>query len=279
MLDAMLTFKSGIAVRKFILLLLVALTTVTAADAGTKKESKGGDKIVVSPEDLDSTVMSYVKANVLATMYHELAHALIDGLSLPIFSREEDAADTFVVVITDLFFDAEQAEQLTWASADQYARDAEEAEKKGRELAVWSTHSLDLQRYYNLICLYYGGDVQSRDKFAKENDLPHDRAETCEEERELAEASWGAVLDDIKRTQAGPDWITLDENVDTLGNSYVLAAQSVIRTEIARLNDRFAPDFAVTVVIENCNEANAFYSPGEGKITMCNELSRSYVLD
>ena len=147
--------------QKFIILLFIGLMVSTAVQA--KKQSKGGDPIVVSPESLDRSVMSYVEANVLATMYHELAHALIDGLSLPIFSREEDAADTFVVVITDHFFDAEPAEQLTWASADQYARDAEEAEKKGRELAVWDTHSLDLQRYYNLICLYYGGDVDARD--------------------------------------------------------------------------------------------------------------------
>jgi len=263
--------------QKFIVLLLVGLLSSTAAEA--KKQTKGGDPIVVSLEELDTTVMSYVEANVLATLYHELAHALIDGLALPIFSREEDAADTFVVVITDQFFNAEQAKQLTWASADQYARDAEEAEKKGRELAVWDTHSLDLQRYYNLICLYYGGDVDGRDDFADEHGLPHGRAETCEEEREQAERAWGSVLDGIKRTQAGPDWIVLDEDVDTLGNSYVLAAQSVIRKEVARLNERFAPDFEVKVVIENCNEENAFYSPGEGKITMCNELSRSYIHD
>jgi len=212
-------------------------------------------------------------------MYHELAHALIDMMPLPVFGREEDAADTFVVVITDQFFDAKQAEQLTWASADQYARDAEEAEKKGWEPAVWDTHSLNLQRYYNLICLYYGGNVQDRDDFASENGLPYERAETCEEERELAESSWGSVLEDIKRSGAGPDWITVDENVDTLGNSYVLAAQSVIRKEVLRLNARFAPDFKIKVVIENCNEENAFYAPGEGKIIMCNELSRSYIHD
>lgn len=263
--------------QKLIMLILVGVMAATSAHA--KKQSKGGDAIVVSPEDLDSTIMSYVEANVLATMYHELAHAFIDMMQLPVFGREEDAADTFVVVITDQFFNAKQAEQMTWASADQYARDAEEAEKKGWEPAVWDTHSLDLQRYYNLICLYYGGDVDNRDNFANENGLPYDRAETCEEERELAESSWGSVLNDIKRSGNGPDWITVDEDVDTLGNSYVLAAQSVIRKEVSRLNARFAPDFEIKVVIENCNEENAFYSAGEGKIIMCNELSRSYVHD
>ena len=263
--------------KKFVLLLLVSLSFAFPAQA--KKQTKGGDPIVVSADELDETTMSYVTANVLATMYHELAHALIDGLSLPVFGREEDAADTFVVVITDEFFSEGQAKHITWASADQYVRDAEEAEKKGWEPAVWDTHSLDLQRYYNLICLFYGGDVENRGAFAKENGLPTDRAATCEEERGLAESSWGAVLDDIKRTRSGADWITVDEDVDTLGNSYVLAAQTVIREEVARLNEAFAPDFKITVVIENCNQENAFYSPGEGKITMCNELSRAYVHD
>lgn len=115
--------------QKIIMLILVGVMAATSAHA--KKQTKGGDPIVVSPDDLDSTVMSYVEANVLATMYHELAHALIDMMPLPVFGREEDAADTFVVVITDKFFDAKQAEQLTWASADQYARDAEEAVKRG----------------------------------------------------------------------------------------------------------------------------------------------------
>lgn len=223
--------------------------------------------------------MSYVEANVLATMYHELGHALIFMMSLPVFGREEDAADTFVVVITDHFFSDDGAERLTWASADQYARDAEEAEKKGCGPKVWDIHSLDLQRYYNLICLYYGGDVDAREDFAKEFGLPDDRAETCEEERNLAEGSWGAVLEGIERTRSGPDWIVLDEDVDTLGSAYVIAADAVIREEIARLNKRFAPDFLVKVVIENCNEENAFYSPSEGKITMCNEIVRSYVHD
>lgn len=173
--------------QKFILLMLVCMVSATSVQA--KKQSKGGDRIVVAPEDLDGEIMSYVEANVLATMYHELAHAFIDMMPLPVFGSEEDAADTFVVVITDQFFDAKQAEQLTWASADQYARDAEEADKKGLEPTVWDTHSLDLQRYYNLICLYYGGDVENRDDFAKANGLPYDRAETCEEERKMAESS------------------------------------------------------------------------------------------
>lgn len=262
---------------KFLILLLSGLLIVTAAEA--KKQTKGGDRIIVDVADLDGETMSYVEANVLATMYHEFAHALIDMIPLPIFGREEDAADTFVVVITDEFFSPEQAEQITRASADQYARDHEEAEKKGQELAVWGVHSLDLQRYYNLICLYYGGDVDNRDDFADEHGLPLDRAETCEEERELAEGSWGGVLEDIKRTRAGADWMTLDESIDTLGNQYVLAAHNVIRKEIARLNKSFAPDFKIKVVIENCNQENAFYTPGEGKITMCNELSRAYVHD
>ena len=261
--------------KNLILLLAASVFFATAADAG--KQTKNVPTLnTPSESDLDKARMTYVESNVLATLYHEFAHALIDKMPLPVFGREEDAADTFVVVITDELFSDARAEHITWASADQYARDAEEAAKKGYELAVWDLHSLDLVRYYNLLCLFYGGNPDLRDDFAKENGLPEDRAETCEEERDLADKSWGAVLEDIKRTQPGPDWITIGK-VDPASNAYVIAAQQVIRGEVARLNKYFSPNFHIKVHMEDCGEVNAYYQPGRGEILMCNELSRSYV--
>lgn len=260
---------------KKILLLVASLLIATSAEAG--KQTKNVPTLNTPTEsELDKARMTYVESNVLATLYHEFAHALIDKLPLPVFGREEDAADTFVVVITDKLFSEARAEHITWASADQYARDAEEAAKKGYELAVWDLHSLDLVRYYNLLCLFYGGNPDTRDDFAEEYGLPEGRAETCEEERDLADKSWGAVLEDIKRIESGQDWITIGK-VDPASNPYVTAAQQVIRDEVTRLNKVYAPNFRIKVHMEDCGEVNAFYQPGRGDILMCNELSRSYV--
>lgn len=261
--------------KNLFLLLVTSVFIATTADAG--KQTKIVPTIgTPSESEQEKARMAYVESNVLATLYHEFAHALIDKMPLPVFGREEDAADTFVVVITDELFSEDKAEHITWASADQYARDAIEAEKKGYELAVWDLHSLDLVRYYNLLCLYYGGNVDLRDDFAEENGLPEDRAETCEEERDLADKSWGAVLEDIKRTEPGRDWLTIGK-VDPTSNPYVSAAQQVIRDEVTRLNKYYAPDFQIKVHMEDCGEVNAYYQPGRGDILMCNELSRSYV--
>ena len=34
----------------------------------------------------------FVEANILSVFYHELGHALIDIMALPVFGQEEDAA-------------------------------------------------------------------------------------------------------------------------------------------------------------------------------------------
>lgn len=261
--------------KKIITLLLATTLISTAAEAGKQSKILPSTRATIET-DPDRLRMAYVEANVIATMYHEFAHALIDMLNLPVFSREEDAADAFVPVITDRHFDAGRAEQITWASLDQYKRDAEESAKYGGDTDYSDVHSLDMVRYYNLACLYYGGNPRRRDDFATENGLPEDRAETCREEREIAEFSWGGVLEDIKREQQGADWITI-RNVDEARNPFITAAQDVIRSEVSKLNRLYAPGFTIKVDLINCDEENAYYQPNDGVILMCNELSRSYV--
>ncbi len=242
-------------------------------DIGGGKGSGGSIR-----REYNDKAMEYVASNVVATLFHEVAHALIDNLNLPVFAREEDAADTFVVVLTDYLFPPSRAEHITWASADQYARDQREAEKRGHEPAVWDVHSLDLVRYYNLICLYYGGNPYQRDDFAADNGLPEDRAETCEDERDLADKSWGRVISDIVADGSDEEWLIIDEaTVDESANPYVAEAHNVIRTEVARLNRRFSPGFTIEVQLIDCEEVNAFYDPNDRVIIMCNELTRAYI--
>ena len=47
---------------------------------------------------------AFVEANLLGIFYHELGHALIDILQLPVFGQEEDAADVaiFQVHVLDI---------------------------------------------------------------------------------------------------------------------------------------------------------------------------------
>lgn len=244
-----------------------------SSEAIAKGTDKSGGKSTILSTEIEYTTdsMAYVEANVIATFYHEFGHALIDLLNLPVFAREEDAADSFSVVFTDVVFSEERAEQIAWASADQYL--VLHHKYKIQEPTYWGVHSHDLVRYYNLLCIFYGGNVDLRDDFAEENGLPEERAETCEEEREMTERAWMSALDSIKRTEnssSSHEWIYINE-VDEVDDEFVRAAHEVIRQAVKDLNERYAPKFTVRVDLTDCGEDNAFYEPDNRKIIMCNE--------
>ena len=255
--------------KKTIALSATCLMLAGAAFAG-KVTDKSHQKVPDSSKEIpfSTDTMSYVEGNVLATFYHEFGHALIDLMHLPVFAREEDAADSFALVLTEILHDPLRAEQITWASADQYVQLARKS--KGVELDFSDTHSPDMMRYYTLICLYYGGDVNARQTFAEDNALPEDRADFCEDERAMVESAWTRVLRRIERDKSGDDWIVV-RNVDESADAYVTAAQQVIRNSIAVLNETYDPGFTVNVDLVDCDEDNAFYDSNDQTIIMCNE--------
>jgi len=48
--------------------------------------------------------------NLLAIFYHELGHAVIHQMGVPIFGQEEDAADALSILLIDALYEAEDAE-------------------------------------------------------------------------------------------------------------------------------------------------------------------------
>lgn len=252
--------------------ILLALLCAMLANVSDAKSGDGISKSNAPQAAINVDTMAYVEANVLATLYHEIGHALIDKMQLPVFAREEDAADTFAIIVTEILHSPEKAELIAWASADQYLQLNHQARNYDPDYA--DVHSHDLVRFYNTICLYYGGDVDLRDDFAEENGLPEGRAETCEEERMLAERSWVGVLRQIERTEEKADnfdWLIIDEIAES-NNQYVIASRKVIQDAVAEFNARFSTDFKIRVRMTKCNEDNAFYDSYSSKILMCNEL-------
>jgi hypothetical protein len=85
---------------------------------------------------------------------HETGHAAFDIFQVPLFGREEDAADLFAAYIM-LHFGKDQARR--WIEGAAYTSDEFMADVPwGKNYA--SVHGLAQQRFYNLICLAYGAD-------------------------------------------------------------------------------------------------------------------------
>jgi hypothetical protein len=125
---------------------------------------------------------------------HEAGHAAFDVFKVPLFGREEDAADLFAAYIM-LRFGRDQARR--WVEGAAYTSDEFMADVPwGKNYA--SVHGLPQQRFYNLICMAYGSDpVTFADVTENETNmmaqkgvlpkaeqgvLPKKRAESCKYE-------------------------------------------------------------------------------------------------
>jgi len=140
-------------------------------------------------EDYDNAVINAS----LFTFFHELGHALVDVLELPITGREEDVVDEFATLLL-LWWEDEEA---VWAGAEQFEADAlaEREETTSGDYAYWDEHGLSAQRYYNVICLIYGSDPQYWQDLVKSRELPQDRADQCAGEFDQKTYAWETILD------------------------------------------------------------------------------------
>lgn len=203
----------------------------------------------------------FVEANLLSIFYHELGHALIDVMQLPVFGQEEDAADTASILLIDSTFENETAIEIAYDAALGFQAEADEA---GSDIAWSDVHGPDLQRFYNLVCLFYGADPDGRDDFADDMGLPADRAEACEEEFILANDSWGPVFDEIT-DHGGGNSLTYSSTVDNF-------TADIISAEVKALNAQLQLPSDIKVSVESCGEANAFYDPQGQSIVICVEF-------
>ena len=213
----------------------------------------------------DEAAAAFVRSNVIATFYHELGHALIDVLQLPVLGREEDAADTLSALLIHSIWDEDAATAIVYDTSAAFAM--YDAEAEGYETAYADSHGLDLQRYYNLVCLFYGADPDVREDVAKELELPADRAEGCADEFDLAYGSWGSLLEGLAPT-------TATKGLKLVGVKTDDPIAAILAEEIADLNKTYGLPQEITVTVADCGEANAFYYPDDTSITICTEYAQ-----
>ena len=133
-----------------------------------------------------------VSGTVAFVLIHEVGHALVNVLDLPVLGREEDAADGLGALLL-----ADDPESAYWAA--EYWRQKDDfgdtglLKMLGRTVSpFFDEHGLDEQRYYNLLCWVYGADPSNRDSLGQR--IPSSRASRCPQEYQQLKASWAHVL-------------------------------------------------------------------------------------
>ncbi|MEM1364274.1 MAG: DUF4344 domain-containing metallopeptidase [Pseudomonadota bacterium] len=218
--------------------------------------------------DLDLGREAFVSSNVLGAFYHELGHAVIDLLNIPVFGKEEDAADVFSVILIDSLFEDEAAESMALDVALPFLAEAENVANGGDPTAWWSAHGPDEQRFYNTVCLFYGADPSRRGDFAEDMELPEDRAQGCADEFQLALDSWGPVLDELETLKGNRSFVA---NIAEDARQLAPIMSQVMIEEMDALNEIFGFAKELSVSVELCGEANAFYDLDGQNIIMCAE--------
>jgi hypothetical protein len=214
----------------------------------------------------DEEAARFVTSNIVSTFYHELGHALIDVMQLPVLGREEDAADTLSGLLIDQIWQEDTAFAMITDSALAYVLYDAENPTSPDEQPFWDEHGLDLQRSYNLVCIFYGANPEGRAEITKIFELPESRAERCPDEYVQAQTSWGAMLEQISESE-NTKGLVLD---DALGMDPIA---EILAEEIKSLNETYRLPEDVFVTVAPCGEPNAYYAPDDRSITICTELA------
>jgi hypothetical protein len=120
-------------------------------------------------------------------LFHELGHALIHQLNLPILGREEDAADQ----IGAFFLLRSEGAAQSLAGAIWFFRQREMFYTR-RHFA--GEHSLGPQRQSNLACWAYGSNQTQFSHLLSSPFLPRERATRCDREYQQLESSVRRLL-------------------------------------------------------------------------------------
>jgi hypothetical protein len=127
----------------------------------------------------------------LFIFFHEMGHALIDVLNLPTTGREEDVVDEFSTLL--LLAAGEDGEKAVINAAEWFLIEGSKNDAI-EKLAFWDEHSLDLQRFYGILCLVYGKAPDKYSFFLQKDLLPESRAAACVQDYAKKEKSWDALL-------------------------------------------------------------------------------------
>jgi hypothetical protein len=158
----------------------------------------------------DTSFQEVVVGGLVGAVVHELGHAVFDMLDVPVFGREEDAADQMALFIA-LQFNKDVARVVLKG----FAYMSQNFFALGAPLFS-DEHGTGLQRYYNALCLAYGGDPATFRDLVDKGDLPRDRAAGCPGEYQQVKASFEKTilpfvdLEQMRRVQSTP-WLNLTQ--------------------------------------------------------------------
>jgi len=231
------------------------------------------------PPNRREQLAEFVSGNMLFVLLHELGHATIGELDLPVLGREEDAADSFasltLIHIKSQFSEHVLAEAAKgWFMADR--RDS----KEGEPVLYYDEHGLNQQRAFQIVCYMVGADPIRFKDLAAETKLPKERQQSCSEDYRKAAKSWGVLLQPHVRTADQPE-TKIDVVYGDAKGKLEIAAQMARSIKLldgvaARSSELVVWPAPFSLEMQTCGSANAQWVPSTHKLTVCYELAEDF---
>lgn len=253
---------------RFVALIVAIVLSLTALPVAAL------DLSGLSKQDRADTLRFAVN-NGLFTLYHEVAHLLIDTLALPVLGKEEDAADniaTWVLLQKNTpeanltLEDAAHGWVLTGRSYDDYFG--------GDDYA--SGYSPDRHRAMQIVCLMVGADGAAFRRVANAYNIPSERQHTCLFDYGLVDRTLANLL--VQKASGTRVDVTYHDGGRRLQLAERVFRGSGIFDDVAEeLRQGYRIDRRVKFTARRCGESNAFYDPATTEIIFCYELMEDFM--
>jgi hypothetical protein len=223
-------------------------------------------------------LVEFVSGNMLFVLLHELGHAAISQMALPVLGRIEDAADSFATLMLLRVGSDFSHRVLTDAAKGWFLGDRRDRET-GLKLAFYGEHGLDLQRAYQIVCMMVGCDADEFKDLAEQTRLPEARQHTCLGDYSNAAFSWDLLLKPHRRAS---DQMTRIDVVYGPAEGRAKAAEQVARsirlleTAAGRASDELAWPSPLTFQMQSCGFPNASWDFRMRTVTLCYELAAEF---
>jgi hypothetical protein len=218
----------------------------------------------------------FVSGNLLFVLCHEMAHAAMTQMRLPVLGKAEDAADSFATLRMIKVGSAFSRSVLLDASTGWFLS-ARRDEEIGEKMVYYDEHGLDRQRDYQIVCLMVGSDKEQFKSLAEETGLPPGRQNSCVDDYASASYSWDLVLGPHLRSAYQPKTV-IDEVYGPAENGLEGAAQAarsirLLETVAESVAEAFVWPAPFTIEMQSCGFPNAYWALTEHKLTVCYELA------
>jgi hypothetical protein len=270
---------------KTIFALALTIGTASNALAATKHQgaSPAHEKYDAGAKMTEPTRrdrVDFVVGNMLFVGFHELGHALVQQLRLPLLGRGEDAADSFATLALLNEGSALSVNVLVQAARGLFLMDRRDR-KLGDALDFSDAHGFDKQRAFQIICLMVGSDAKQFKELADWVRLPEDRQESCRSDYEDAKHAWHSLLNPHLRSTDQPHstieiaYEAGDAKFDHYARSF--RSMGLLEALAEYASRRYVLPRPITLTMKSCDDPNAWWNPPTLTEALCYELAEDFV--